>query len=89
MRITSVRIPHHGEGLPPSKDLSWRHAALGLALGALLAAGALALVEAAPDDAPAPEGPAAPTTDAAHDMDEDARCAHMPEHCPPAGGASA
>lgn len=66
--------------MPPGpKNL--RHVLLGLALGGLLAAGALALTW--PDAAPAPPPATAEDPDAAgeHNMSADARCAHMPEHC--------
>lgn len=72
--------------MDPSKNLSWRHATLGLVLGALLSGGAMALVELATDDpsGPAP-GRAPPAVEVeGHDMPEDERCAHMPEHCRPA-----
>ena len=69
--------------MPGPLNVSWRHAALGLALGVLLAVGALAALEqVAPASGPAP-APDAP--DEGHAMDDDARCAHMPEHCPPGG----
>lgn len=68
------------------KNVSWRLAALGLLVGVLAAAGALALVSLATPAAPSP-APAA-QDDAPHgDMAADARCAHMPEHCPPEGGS--
>lgn len=66
--------------------LSWRHAALGLVLGALLAGGALALAGWVAD-APTSSAPPAAPTPGDHDMDADARCAHMPEHCQPRSGA--
>lgn len=88
--MASVRNPHHGEPLADPMNLSWRHAALGLVLGALLAGGALAAAEwLAADDAAPPAGApgASPAPD--HGLDADARCAHMPEHCAPPTGAPA
>lgn len=83
--MASVRIPHHGDPMPGPMNVSWRLAALGLVVGALLAGGALAVSGwATSDPAPAPPGPAAPVEED-HALEEDARCAHMPEHCPPGG----
>lgn len=71
--------------MPPApKNVPWRLVALGLVLGGLLAAGALALTW--PDDA-APSAAADPGP-GAHEMDADARCAHMPEHCAEGGEAT-
>jgi hypothetical protein len=68
-------------------NLSWRHAALGLVVGALLAGGALALAEWATDAPPAAQEPRTEDAPAGHEMDTDTQCAHMPEHCPPGGSA--
>lgn len=62
------------------KSLRWA-IGLGLLAAALLVAGVVALT--APDGPDAPAGSAPPGE---HVMDEDARCAHMPEHC--AGGGA-
>lgn len=83
--MPSVRNPHHGDALADPWTFSWRHAALGLVLGALLAGGALAAVEWAggsPDAAPSAP---TPSDDPDHAMGADDPCAHMPEHCPPDG----